>query len=105
MVLTACLNGLCPVNLFQNHNPSQMMGESHRPHGEPEVSPVFHPLRHAEGGTDEKTGAGFSAELYFLQLLREVFAGQGLTLRGQNTEPGTFGDFGENQLCFLLQTR
>ena len=32
VVFAACLDGLCTVNLLQNHDPCKMMGEGHRTH-------------------------------------------------------------------------
>ena len=37
MILASRLNGFCPVELFQNHNPRQMVGEGHRSHGKTEI--------------------------------------------------------------------
>ena len=52
MILASRLNGFRPVELFQNHDASQMVGEGHRPHGEAEIRPLLDPGRHTEGGAD-----------------------------------------------------
>ena len=52
MILASRLNGFCPVELFQNHDPRQMVGKGHRPDGEAEIRPLLDPGGHAEGGAD-----------------------------------------------------
>ena len=66
MVLAAGLNGFCPVELFQHHDPGQMMGEGHGTHGQPEICLFLHSWGHAEGRADEEACAGLAAELDFL---------------------------------------
>ena len=82
MVFTPCLDGLRPVELLQNHDSRQVMGEGHGAHGELEVRSFLYSFRHAEGGADEKAGAAFSGELHFPKLFRKALAGKGLSLRG-----------------------
>ena len=104
MIFGTCLNGLCPVQLLENHDAGQMMGEGHGTHGKFEIRLSFHTGRHTEGGANEKAGTAFAGQFDFLQLVREFLAGQFPAFRGKYAEPGAFGDFGENQLSFLLQT-
>ena len=61
MILASRLNGFCPVELFQNHDPRQMVGEGHRPHGKLKIRFRLDSGSHAEGGADEKAGAAFAA--------------------------------------------
>ena len=63
MILASRLNGFRPVELFQNHDPRQMVGEGHRPHGEAEIRPLLDMGGHAEGGADQKAGAGCGGDL------------------------------------------
>lgn len=105
MILAPRLNGFCPVELFQNHDASQMVGEGHCPHGEAEICPLLDTGGHAEGGADQKAGAGFAGIFHVPELVREGFAGQFLPFGGEDAEPRTLGNFGEDQLGFLFQSR
>ena len=75
MILASRLNGFRPVELFQNHNPRQMVGEGHRPHGKTEIRPLLDPGRHTEGGADQKAGTGLAGIFHVPELVREGFAG------------------------------
>ena len=103
MILAPRLNGFCPVELFQNHDPRQMVGEGHCPHGKAEIRPLLDMGGHAEGGADQKAGAGLAGIFHVPELVREGFAGQLLPFGGEDAEPGALGDFGEDQLGFLFQ--
>ena len=71
-----------------------MVGEGHGPHGEAEIRFLLDPGGHAEGGADEKAGAGLAGILHVPELVREGLAGQFLPLGGEHAEPGAPGDFG-----------
>ena len=103
MVLAPGLNGLRPVQLFQHHNSGQMVGKGHGTHGQPEIRPFLDLGCHAKGGADEKAGARLAGELHFLQLPGKALAAQLLALRGEDAQPCPLGNFGENQLRFLVQ--
>ena len=105
MILASRLNGFRPVELFQNHDPRQMVGEGHRPHREPEIRLFLDPGCHAEGGADEKTGAALSGELHGGKLFGKGFAAEFLALRCKDAEPGPLGDSAEDFLRFLFKTR
>lgn len=49
MVFAACLNGLRPIKLLQNHHPRQMVGKGHGTHGQTEIRLVLDSLGNAEG--------------------------------------------------------
>ena len=104
MVFAAGLNGLCPVDLLQNHDPGQVVGEGHGAHGEFEIRLLLDPGGHAEGGADKKAGAGFAAELHFAELGCKALAGKLLSLGRKDAEPGPLGDLAEDQLRFLFKT-
>lgn len=75
MILAPRLNGFCPVELFQNHDPRQMVGKGHRPHGKTEIRPLLDTRGHAEGGADQKAGTGLAGIFHVPELVREGFAG------------------------------
>ena len=75
MIPAAGLDGFCPVELLQHHDPGQMVGEGHGAHGEPEIRLFLDSGGHAEGGADEKAGAALAGELYVSH-----FFGEGLTV-------------------------
>ena len=93
MVFASCLNCFRTVELLQYHDPGQMVGESHGAHGQLEIGALFHPGSHAEGGTNEKAGAGFACVFYILQLMGKIFTAQYFSFGGKYAEPGALGDF------------
>ena len=99
------LDGLRPVDLLQHHDPGQMMGEGHFAHGELEIRLVLDLLADAEGGTDQEGGAALSGILHILQLPGKFLRGEDFSLRGENAQPGIFGDLLEDQLRFLVEAR
>ena len=104
MIFTARLDGFSPVNLLQDHDSCQMVGEGHGAHGELEIGLFLDFGRHAEGRADEEAGAGLAGIFYFLQFVCEAFAGQFLALRGEDAEPSTFGKLLEDQICLFFET-
>ena len=80
------------------------MGKGHGAHGELQIRPGLYLGGNAEGGADQKAGAAFAAELYLLHLPGQRLGGQELPLRGQDAEPGTFGDFSQNGLRLFVKT-
>ena len=103
MIFASRLDGLCPVKLFQNHDSGQMVGKGHGTHGKLKICPLFDPRRHAEGRTNEKTGAALSGVFYSSYFFRKTLTGKRFSLRGKDTEPGTLGNFGKDQIRFLFQ--
>ena len=103
VVFAAGLDGLRPVELLQNHDPGQVMGEGHGAHTEAEIRPGLHPGREPEGGAYEKAGAALAGIFHLPELFREGFAGQELAFRRKDAQPGSFGDPGEDRVCLLLQ--
>ena len=104
MILTTGLNGFRTVELFQHHDPCQMVGEGHGTHGKLEIRLLLDPGRQSERRTDQKTDTGFAGILYGGQLFREAFTAQFFPFRRKDAEPGTLWDFGENQLRFFFQS-
>ena len=104
MVFAAGLDGFRPVELLENHDPGQVVGEGHGAHTEAEIRPGFYPGGDPKGGADEKTGAALAGIFDLPELLREVLAGQELSLRGKDSQPGAPGNPGENGVRLPLQT-
>ena len=105
MVFASGLDGLGPVDLLQDHDPCQMVGEGHLSHGKLEIGLVLDLLADAEGGADQETGTGFAGIFHILELSREFLAGEDLTLGGEDAKPRTLGDLLENELRFLVEAR
>ena len=93
MIFTACLNGFGTVDLFQHHDPRQMMGESHLSHGKLKICCRLYSGSNAEGGTYQKAEVAFAAELYTFKLFRQLFRGEVFSLGCQHAEKCALGDF------------
>ena len=105
MVFAAGLDGLGPVDLLQDHDPGQMVGEGHSSHGQLEIGLVLDLLADAEGGADEEAGAALSGILHVSELVRKFLGGQDLALGSENAEPAVLRNFGEDHLRLLVKTR
>lgn len=55
VVLGSRLDGFGPVELFQDHDTGQMVGECHLPHGQEQIRLGFQRRFDAIGGANEKT--------------------------------------------------
>ena len=103
MVFAAGLDGFRPVELLENHDPGQVVGEGHGAHAEAEIRPGFYPGGDPKGGADEKTGAALAGVFHLPELFREGFAGQELAFRRKDAQPGSFWNPGEDGVRLLLQ--
>ena len=104
VIFTSCLDGFGTVDLLQDHDPGQVVRESHWTHGQLEICLCLDLGCNTERRADEKAGAAFAGQLHLFQLVCESFAGKGFTLRSKDAEPSTFGKLGQDLLRFLVQS-
>ena len=63
MVFTPRLDAFGPVELLQDHDPGQVVGEGHFAHGQLPVGLGLDRGVHAEGGPDQEAGGGFAGRM------------------------------------------
>ena len=98
MIPASRLDGLRPVELLQDHDPGQMVGEGHFSDGQVKFRFFLYSRGNAEGGADEKAGGGLSHVFHLGKLCGEFLTAEELALGGEYAQPGPLGNRRENGL-------